>query len=152
DENDGYFDHIPPFVAPNPKDRNAVSKGIDTREEYVTLQQERAKDDIDQEDARESPVGLGFRVPMLVASPRSEGGWVSAGDGDISSTLMFLEKFLGKQTGKNIEEPNIRTGRRTVCGDLTSSVRTFDRKETALPEFVERNTFMHEVYNASFME
>src|SRR5690606_7144462 len=152
DENDGYFDHIPPFVAPNPKDRNAVSKGIDTQEEYVTLEQERAKDDIDQEDARESPVGLGFRVPMLVASPWSKGGWVNSEVCDITSTLMFLEKFLSKKTGKNIEEPNISTWRRTVCGDLTSSFRTFDRKETNLPEFLERNTFMQEVYNASFKE
>lgn len=152
DENDGYFDHIPPFVAPNPKDKNAVSKGIDTTEEYVTLEAERAKDDIDQEDARESPIGLGFRVPMLVASPWSKGGWVNSEICDITSTLMFLEKFLSKKTGKKVEEPNISTWRRTICGDLSSAFRVFDGKETNLPEFLERNAFMQQVYNASFKE
>src|SRR5690606_24528337 len=67
DENDGYFDHIPPFVAPDPKDNNAFSKGLDTSEEYATKEQEMAKEDMDPEDVRESPVGLGFRVPMVVA-------------------------------------------------------------------------------------
>ncbi|HUH45557.1 MAG TPA: phospholipase C, phosphocholine-specific, partial [Arenibacter sp.] len=152
DENDGYFDHVPPFVAPDPKDKGAVSKGIDTTEEYVTLEEERAKDDIDQEDARESPIGLGYRVPMVIASPWSKGGWVNSEVCDISSTLMFLEKFLNKKTNKHIEETNISKWRRTICGDLTSSFRTFDGKKTDLPEFLERNAFMQEVYNASFKE
>ena len=42
DENDGYFDHIPPFVAPKPNDANSgkVSNGIDTSDEYVTIEEE----------------------------------------------------------------------------------------------------------------
>ena len=37
DENDGYFDHVPPFTAPNPHHPGTgkVSGGIDTRVEYV---------------------------------------------------------------------------------------------------------------------
>ena len=39
DENDGYFDHVPPFVAPNPHkpDTGKTSEGIDTRVDYVTM-------------------------------------------------------------------------------------------------------------------
>lgn len=37
DENDGYFDHVAPFAAPNPyrQDSGKVSQSIDTRLEYV---------------------------------------------------------------------------------------------------------------------
>ncbi|GGW48529.1 phosphocholine-specific phospholipase C [Arenibacter certesii] len=152
DENDGYFDHVPPFVAPNPKEKNAVSKGIDTSEEYVTLEEELAKEGLNPKNARESPVGLGYRVPMIIASPWSKGGWVNSEICDISSTLMFLEKFLSNKTNIKVEEPNISSWRRTICGDLTSSFRKFDGEKTNLPEFLERNTFMQQVYNASFRD
>ena len=43
DENDGYFDHVPPFVAPDPArpETGRVSKGIDAGLEYVSLEQDR---------------------------------------------------------------------------------------------------------------
>ena len=73
DENDGYFDHVPPFVAPNPYKPHSgkVSPGIDTKLEFVTNDQQSNK-----EYARESAIGLGFRVPMVIASPWTRGGWV----------------------------------------------------------------------------
>src|SRR5690606_21353923 len=42
DENDGYFDHVPPFVAPDPKrpETGRVSKGIDLTGEFVTIDEE----------------------------------------------------------------------------------------------------------------
>ncbi|HMF70888.1 MAG TPA: alkaline phosphatase family protein, partial [Flavitalea sp.] len=42
DENDGYFDHVPPFVPPDPyrKGTGLVSKGIDARVDYVKLEQD----------------------------------------------------------------------------------------------------------------
>jgi len=45
DENDGYFDHVPPFTAPHShKDGTGkVSAGIDTRVEFVTREQELAR-------------------------------------------------------------------------------------------------------------
>src|SRR5581483_10056337 len=41
DENDGYFDHVPPFTAPQPAnpDSGAVSAGIDPALEYVPLEE-----------------------------------------------------------------------------------------------------------------
>lgn len=150
DENDGYFDHVPPFVAPNPKDKKAFSQGLDTSEEFATREQELAKEDMDEEDARESPVGLGYRVPMVIASPWSKGGWVNSEVCDITSTLMFLEEFLTKKTGKPIKETNISSWRRTVSGNLSSGFRPYNGEVISVPESVDRNQFMQQVYNASF--
>ena len=42
---------------------------------------------------RESAIGLGFRVPMVIASPWSRGGYVNSQVFDHTSSLQFLEKF-----------------------------------------------------------
>jgi len=152
DENDGYFDHIPPFTAPKPNDPNSgkVSDGIDTASEYVTMQEELNRKDFDKNDAREGPVGLGYRVPMVIASPWSRGGWVNSQVFDHTSTLQFLEKFLSKKSGKEIKETNISDWRRVVSGDLTSAFRPYNGEKIALPAFVKYDPFVKEIYNAKF--
>lgn len=91
DENDGYFDHVPPPVEPRPAGGNSD----------------------DWYDGR--PIGLGPRVPMTIVSPWTIGGHVSSEVSDHTSVVQFLEKVTG------VEEPNISTWRRNVCGDLTSA-------------------------------
>lgn len=152
DENDGYFDHVPPFVAPNPQDIDTgkVSNGIDSSDEFVTLKEELTKPGMNLNNARESAVGLGYRVPLIIASPWSRGGWVNSEICDISSTLLFLENFLNKKYGKNIREENISSWRRAICGDLTSAFRPYNGEETKLPKFIERNTFMKGIHDAKF--
>ena len=120
DENDGYFDHQPPFVVPNPVDSSSgkVSDGID----YAT----------DYEPKKGSPIGLGFRVPMVVASPWSRGGYVNSQVFDHTSSIMFMENWLSRKTGKTIKSNNISNWRRAVCGDLTSVFRT--NKQTVIEE------------------
>jgi phospholipase C len=88
DENDGYFDHVPP---PLP--------GPEHADEY----------------AGDLPIGLGIRVPMLVISPWSVGGYVCSQTFDHTSMTRFAETWLG------VREPNISAWRRTVSGDLTSA-------------------------------
>jgi phospholipase C len=90
DENDGYFDHVPPPVQPRP------ASGEST--DWFTGE----------------PIGLGPRVPMTVVSPWTLGGYVSSEVFDHTSVIRFLERWTG------VEEPNISEWRRTVCGDLTS--------------------------------
>ncbi|HEY4139401.1 MAG TPA: alkaline phosphatase family protein, partial [Casimicrobiaceae bacterium] len=68
DENDGYFDHVPPPVPPP-----------GTPDEFV----------------RAEPIGLGPRVPMLIVSPWSRGGAVCSETFDHSSVIRFLETWLG---------------------------------------------------------
>jgi phospholipase C len=152
DENDGYFDHVPPFVAPHPRrpETGLVSRGIDTSLEYVEREQELVRKPADE--ARDSPIGLGYRVPMIIASPWSRGGCVCSQVFDHTSPLQFLEKFLSNKTGKLVQETNINRWRRTVCGDLTSAFQLFSGEElTSLP-FPERDAFVEEIHRAQFKE
>ncbi|KQZ33141.1 phosphocholine-specific phospholipase C [Caulobacter sp. Root1472] len=97
DENDGFFDHVPPPIPAIRPDLGAST--VDLR----------------GEDYHGEPVGLGFRVPMLIVSPWTRGGWVNSQVFDHTSVLRFLERRFG------VAEPNIGPWRRAVCGDLTSA-------------------------------
>ena len=149
DENDGYFDHIPPFTAPHPnnKETGRVSQGISTTTEFVT---DKSQQSSQPEDVRLSPIGLGYRVPMVIASPWSRGGWVNSQVFDHTSSLQFLEKFLSKKFNRKIHEPNISSWRRTICGDLTSVFRRYDGEEIQKPEFLDRNEFIEAIHRAQF--
>ncbi len=149
DENDGYFDHIPPYVAPKPGDvsTGSCSPGLDYSSEYVTKAQELAYG-IEERYATEGPVGLGYRVPLIIASPWSRGGWVNSELCDITSTIQFMEHFLSKKFGKNIVEDNISSWRRAITGDLTSVFRRYDKAHNDLPTFLDRNTQIAQINSA----
>jgi phospholipase C len=152
DENDGYFDHVPPFVAPHSHKEGTgkVSSGIDTRVEYVTTEQELARKGFPEEYQRECAIGLGYRVPMIIASPWSRGGWVNSEVFDHTSTLQFLEDFLSKKTGKKIEEPNISGWRRMICGNLSSVFRTDTGEKVHQPEPLSKDPFLEGIHKAKF--
>ncbi|MET3878091.1 phosphocholine-specific phospholipase C [Chitinophaga sp. OAE865] len=134
DENDGFFDHMPPPVAPT-EGAGRCSSGIDVSEEFA--------------EEYESPIGLGYRVPMLVVSPWSRGGWVNSQVLDHTSTLMFLEKFLNTKAGNsNIKCNNISQFRRTVCGDITSVFRPYNGEKITLPPLVDNLSFFTQIKNA----
>ncbi|WP_217710481.1 alkaline phosphatase family protein [Streptomyces sp. NA04227] len=68
-------------------------------------------------ETRESgpfPVGLGSRVPLIVASPWTRGGVVDSAVLDHTSVIRFLERRFG------VREPGISAWRREVSGDLLS--------------------------------
>ncbi|RDC56810.1 phospholipase C, phosphocholine-specific [Pedobacter chinensis] len=136
DENDGYFDHQPPFVVPNPDDPSSgkVSDGIN----YA----------VDFEGRKGSPIGLGYRVPLIIASPWSKGGFVNSQVFDHTSSLMFMEKWLSKKTGKNIKSNNISDWRRNICGDLTSVFRPYSGEEIKSPEPLKRDAVVTSIGNA----
>ena len=148
DENDGYFDHAPSYVAADPKrpQTGGASAGIDTGIEYSYAAGELAQG-VDRKDARSGPVGLGFRVPMIVASPWSRGGWVNSQLFDHTSTLMFLEQFVRSKLGKTVTEENISSWRRCISGDLTSIFRAKDANEGAL-DYLDRNKFVASIQRA----
>ena len=152
DENDGYFDHLPPFVAPNPYDASTgkTSAAIDPRVDFVTMAQEKAKTTGNTKDLRESSIGLGFRVPLVIASPWSRGGYVNSQVFDHTSSLQFLEKFLAHKTGKKIEETNISKWRRTVCGDLTSVFRPYNGEKINTPMTLDKDLFIESIHKAKF--
>lgn len=155
DENDGYFDHVPPFVAPHPNkpETGKTSPGINTADEHVTMEQEldRPAKEPDR-DARASAIGLGYRVPLVIASPWSRGGYVNSEVFDHTSILQFLEGFLSQKTGKSVRETNITAWRRAVCGDLTSVFRPYRGETIDLPAFVSRKPFVEGIHNAKFKD
>jgi phospholipase C len=152
DENDGYYDHQPPFVAPDPRNplTGKTSASINPSVEFITMDQEKELSGFDKRYWRESSIGLGYRVPMVVASPWSRGGWVNSEVFDHTSSLRFLEKFLQKKTGKHIPEPNISSWRKAVCGDLTSVFRTTKDDEAKEPTAVQKDAFIQSVHQAKF--
>jgi len=90
DENDGLFDHVAPPVPPEGTPREFVN-GL--------------------------PIGGGFRVPCIIVSPWTAGGWVCSQRFDHTSVLQFLENFTG------VREPNITDWRRKTFGDLGAAMR-----------------------------
>ncbi|MDR6458796.1 phospholipase C [Chryseobacterium vietnamense] len=121
DENDGYFDHVLPFAPPvnpsQPVDMNG-KEGV----EYVDQSQEyMSNPSLKNYEKVEGTVGLGYRVPMIIASPWTKGGFVNSEVSDHTSVLQFLEKFIMKKFKKNVHIDNISDWRRAICGDLTSA-------------------------------
>jgi phospholipase C len=114
DENGGFFDHLPPVTAPP-----------GTPGEYVTAA---AVPDptVAGSPAISGPIGLGFRVPMLIISPFSRGGFVSSDLFDHTSVLRLLETLFGA------EVPNLSAWRRATVGDLTSALN-FKRPDQSIP-------------------
>ncbi|PIB93757.1 phosphocholine-specific phospholipase C [Caulobacter sp. FWC2] len=115
DENDGFFDHMPP---PSPPSKDADGKLIGgstvdlTGMHHTVRNPTEAKSERD--DLMNRPYGLGPRVPLYAISPWSRGGWVDSQVFDHTSVIRFLETRFG------VMEPNIAPWRRAVCGDLTS--------------------------------
>jgi phospholipase C len=152
DENDGYFDHIPPFVAPNVNDNRSGDVSDDLKEdlhtEFVTRAQE-LESGQSERNATEGPVGLGYRVPLIVASPWTRGGWVNSEVFDITSTIKFIETFINRKYGKDVFESNISKWRRAVSGDLTSVFRPYDARDTSgFTSFVDMKRQIAEINNA----
>jgi phospholipase C len=111
DENDGFFDHAPPPV-PATRPKFGASTVATDGEEYDQV-----------------PFGLGPRVPALIVSPWSKGGWVNSEVFDHTSVIRFLEARFG------VAEPNITPWRRAVAGDLTSAFdfKTPDDRPVMVP-------------------
>ena len=104
DENDGLFDHVAPPTPPP----GAVGEFIDG-----------------------APIGLGFRVPCLVMSPFSRGGFVCGETFDHTSTLRFIETRFG------VEVPYLTPWRRETCGDLTSAFGFGEAPDPSFPSLPE---------------
>jgi phospholipase C len=151
DENDGYFDHVPPFSIPdnNKPGTGKCSAGIETEIEHVRLENELAQG-VSRRAAREGAIGLGFRVPMLIASPWSRGGKVCSQVFDHTSSLQFLETFINQKFNKKIRLENISQWRRTISGDLTSAFTPFNGSKLEPIPFLKRDEHVEDIYNAKF--
>lgn len=100
DENDGLFDHVVPPTPPAGTPREFIG-GL--------------------------PIGLGFRVPALLISPFTRGGYVCGDTFDHTSTLRLLEARFG------VEVPSLTAWRRETCGDMTSAFGFGEPIDTSVP-------------------
>lgn len=152
DENDGYFDHAASIVAADPKRKitGGASAGIDTGLEYSYVPDELAFG-IPEKIARSGPIGMGFRVPMIIASPWSRGGWVNSQVFEHTSTLQFLERFVEGKYKQKVDESNISAWRRAISGDLTSVFRQYDGKKPSLP-FLNRDEYVESIQRARYKQ
>jgi phospholipase C len=153
DENDGYFDHLPPFTVPNPYKEHTgkVSAGIDPKLDFALADQQ-TNPSADPASIREGSIGLGYRVPMIIASPWSRGGYVNSEVFDHTSSLQFLENFLQKKFNKKVHEENITQWRRTICGDLTSVFRPYNGEKIGKPVFLQQRPFIKSIHQAQFKQ
>ena len=88
DEHDGFFDHqLPPFPEASVTDEHIA--GL--------------------------PIGPGTRVPMLICSPWTRGGYVDSNVYDHTSMLRFLAAWTG------VQPVNVTPWRASVTGDLTGA-------------------------------
>jgi phospholipase C len=120
DENDGFFDHMVPPMPPAVRTQG-LSTVATTHEIFPG-----------NKDYPSGPYGLGVRVPTLVISPWSKGGWVNSQVFDHTSLIRLVEQRFG------VTEPNITPWRRAVAGDLTSAFdfKTPNAAVTRLPSTV----------------
>jgi phospholipase C len=88
DEHDGFFDHQLPPV-PETSVTNEYISGL--------------------------PIGPGTRVPMLICSPWTTGGYVDSNVYDHTSMLRFLAAWTG------VQPVNVTSWRKSVTGDLTAA-------------------------------
>jgi len=100
DEHDGYFDHVLP-PAPDASQKDEFIDGL--------------------------PIGFGSRVPMIIASPWTRGGYVDSNTYNHTSMLQFLETWTG------VRARNITDWRRSVAGDLTAAF-DFARPDFSIPD------------------
>jgi len=112
DENDGFFDHVPP---PTPESGTAG--------EYLTV------DPLPSSAGGiAGPIGLGVRVPMLVVSPFSKGGWVCSDVFDHTSQLQFIASVF------NVTVPNISEWRQETVGNLLSTLPRIFHPDYKVPQ------------------
>lgn len=153
DENDGYFDHVPPFTAPDwrSKATGDVSKTITNLDkEFVTFNDELKQKGVRPDKAREHAIGLGYRVPFIVASPWSRGGIVNSQVFDHTSVVQFIENFASRKTGKRLRLENISEWRRAICGDLSSVFHPYNGEKIKDLAFMERDVYVKNINEARF--
>jgi phospholipase C len=129
DEAGGFYDHSLPPIPPVSPDRGFSTVPVAGEiKDYGTKA---------VPNQGQHPIGLGIRVPTMLISPWSRGGYVSSELFDHTSILQFVEKRFG------VREPNISAWRRAVCGDLTSA---FDfapaRRDGGRPSLPRTDDFM----------
>eukprot|EP01116_Phalansterium_solitarium_P008712 TRINITY_DN22675_c0_g1_i2.p1 TRINITY_DN22675_c0_g1~~TRINITY_DN22675_c0_g1_i2.p1 ORF type:complete len:683 (+),score=260.03 TRINITY_DN22675_c0_g1_i2:82-2130(+) len=81
------------------------------------------------------PIGLGFRVPLMIISPWTRGNAVVSEVFDHTSVIRLVEERF------NVECPNISPWRRAVTGDLLSAFN-FDSPDYSWPQLPDTSRYI----------
>ncbi|WP_300681195.1 alkaline phosphatase family protein [Nocardioides sp.] len=122
DENDGFFDHVPPPV-PDPTLH---------AEEYVDMPSPRGT------PGGGLPAGAGFRVPCIIVSPWTVGGHVYSQVADHTSPLQLIEAITaaGGLSGHGpVTFSDITAWRRETFDDLAGAFQPVSQAAPADTEF-----------------
>jgi phospholipase C len=80
---------------------------------------------------------MGVRVPMLVVSPFSAGGWVCSDTFDHTSQLQFIAERFG------VSIPNVSAWRRETAGNLTTTLPTLTAPKIAVSRLPATSNAQH---------
>ncbi|MGI8610141.1 MAG: alkaline phosphatase family protein [Candidatus Dormibacteria bacterium] len=136
DENGGFFDHVVPPTAP------AGTGGEYLNQAAMTATAKSDAKTTKGVDKSGDPIGLGFRVPMLVISPFSRNSTPSGGPlmcsdrFDHTSMLRLVETLTGvrvpdRDPGRRI--PGLSPWRRSLVGDLSSAFNIAAAADSSVP-------------------
>jgi phospholipase C len=141
DENGGFFDHVPPLTPP------AGTPGEYLNQHAMTPTARAEATTKKGVDLSGEPIGLGYRVPMLVVSPFSRnpqpggGPLVDSTRYDHTSLLRFIETWshaIGKPApipnrDPARRRPGLSAWRRSVVGDLTGTLSLGRPADASIP-------------------
>jgi len=122
DEGGGFFDHH--WVPTPPRNHNDGISTVSTHGELTHMVTEGIPEGY--------PIGFGFRVPLLLISPWTRGGYVFSEISDHISTIKLLERRF------NFKCETISEWRRAVSSDLTNALN-FDNPDFSLPTLPSTN-------------
>jgi phospholipase C len=137
DENDGFFDHLPPPAVPSYNNDGTLAGGstLPLAGEYLSDPAGDLLNPSDTISGKTRPWGLGARVPLFVISPWSRGGWVNSQVFDHTSVALFLERRFG------LKVDSISPWHRAISGDLTSAFDFTAANPAALPALPDMSNY-----------
>ena len=136
DENGGFFDHVVPPTAPAGTPGEYLNKAALSA---TARAETRTSKGVDKSG---DPIGLGFRVPMVVISPFSRNKTPSAGPlvcsdtFDHTSMLRFVETLTGVRVPDRdaaARVPGLSPWRRNLVGDLSSAFNFATAPDASVP-------------------
>lgn len=101
DEDGGFFDHLVPATPPQTR-AQGLSTAPTTNEIFPG-----------DADNPTGPYGVGVRVPMIIVSPWTRGGWVNSQLFDHTSLIRFLEARFARGHADLIEPTSPHGGVRS---------------------------------------
>ena len=139
DENGGFFDHVVPPTAPAGTPGEFLNQAAVAASTLGAKTEVKTKKGVDKSG---DPIGLGFRVPMIVISPFSRNPTPAASPlvcsdvFDHTSMLRFVETLTGVRVPDRDpvkKVPGLSAWRRNLVGDLSTAFNFAATPDASIP-------------------